>query len=110
MLDPQVEEAEREQLALDVRSKIEATGVLGHESNWGVRKMAYEINKRNEADYRWFRFEAPRELLGDLDHSLKIADGILRFRVFKVDPDTPVISAPPPVGTPPPAREGDDED
>ena len=25
--------------------------------------MAYEINQRTEADYRWFRFEAPTELL-----------------------------------------------
>ena len=30
-----------------------------HENGWGLRKMAYEINRRTEADYRWFRFEAP---------------------------------------------------
>ena len=42
--------------------------------------MAYEIDQRNEADYRWFRFEAPTELLDELDHNLKIADGVLRFR------------------------------
>jgi hypothetical protein len=62
--------------------------------------MAYEINKRTEADYRWFRFEAPTDLLDSLDHNLKIADGVLRFRVFKVDPDAPVIV--PPVGAAPP--------
>ena len=55
--------------------------------------MAYEINQRTEADYRWFRFEAPTELLDALDHNLKIADGVLRFRIFKVDPDAPVIGA-----------------
>ena len=49
--------------------------------------MAYEINERTEADYRWFRFEAPSELLDSLDHNLKIADGVLRFRIFKVDPE-----------------------
>ena len=43
--------------------------------------MAFEINKRNEADYRWFRFQAPAELLDSLDHNLKIADGVLRFRI-----------------------------
>ena len=56
--------------------------------------MAYEINKRTEADYRWLRFEAPSELLDSLDHNLKIADGVLRFRIFKVDPDAPVIVPP----------------
>ena len=56
--------------------------------------MAYEIKRRNEADYRWFRFEAPTELLEQLDHNLKIADGVLRFRVFKVDPEAPVMVPP----------------
>ena len=56
--------------------------------------MAYEIDRRNEADYRWFRFEAPTELLESLDHNLKIADGVLRFRVFRVDPDAPVMVPP----------------
>ena len=109
MLDPTAEEAARESLAQEVRSKIESSGALAHESNWGIRKMAYEIQKKTEADYRWFRFDAPRELLTDLDHSLKIADGVLRFRIFKVDPDSPVITSPPPVGAPVPSREGDDE-
>ena len=67
--------------------------------------MAYEIARRNEADYRWFRFEAPASLLESLDHSLKIADGVLRFRIFKVDPDSPVM-VPPAVAAPVPGREG----
>ena len=56
--------------------------------------MAYEIDGCTEADYRWFRFEAPTELLEQLDHNLKIADGVLRFRVFKVDADTPTMAPP----------------
>ena len=56
--------------------------------------MAYEIYQRTEADYRWFRFEAPSALLDSLDHNLKIADGVLRFRIFKVDPDAPVMVPP----------------
>ena len=73
----------------EARRQIEAGGTLKHENNWGLRKMAYEIEQRNEADYRWFRFEAPTELLEQLDHNLKIADGVLRFRIFKVDPERP---------------------
>jgi len=104
MLDPNLGEPEREGLAQETRGQIEAAGSLKHENNWGLRKMAYEIAARNEADYRWFRFQAPTELLGQLDHNLKIADGILRFRIFKVDPSAPVI-VPPAVGTSAPPRE-----
>jgi small subunit ribosomal protein S6 len=99
MLDPGPDEAGRDVLAQDVRKRIEAKGTLKHENKWGLRKMAYEIDKRTEADYRWFRFEAPSELLDELNHSLRIADGVLRFRIFKVDPDSPVL-IPPAVAAP----------
>jgi small subunit ribosomal protein S6 len=91
MLDPQLDAPARDGLAQEARGQIEGGGSLKHENSWGLRKMAYEINRRTEADYRWFRFEAPSELLDSLDHNLKIADGVLRFRIFKVDPEAPVI-------------------
>ena len=94
MLDPQLDAPARDALAQQARGQIEAAGSLKGENTWGLRKMAYEINRRTEADYRWFRFEAPTALLGDLDHNLKIADGVLRFRIFKVDPGAPVIVPP----------------
>jgi len=104
MLDPQLDSPARDALAGEARGQIEGTGTLKHENSWGLRKMAYEINKRTEADYRWFRFEATSDLLDSLDHNLKIADGVLRFRVFKVDPDAPVI-VPPAVTAAPGPRE-----
>jgi small subunit ribosomal protein S6 len=101
MLDPQLDAPARDALAQSAHEQIEAAGALKQENTWGLRKMAYEINKRTEADYRWYRFEAPTELLDSLDHNLKIADGVLRFRIFKVDEDTPTI-VPPAVAAPGP--------
>jgi len=101
MLDPQLDAPARDALAQQARGQIEATGALKQENSWGLRKMAYEINRRTEADYRWYRFEAPTDLLDSLDHNLKIADGVLRFRIFKVDADTPSI-VPPAVAAPGP--------
>lgn len=95
MLDPAVEEENREKMVSETKASIESAGSLLHEDNWGIREMAYEIDRKSESDYRWFRFEAPRQLLVDLDHTLKIADGVMRFRIFKVDPDAPVLPAPP---------------
>jgi small subunit ribosomal protein S6 len=95
MLDPEAADADRDRVADDVRKQIEQAGTLEKADSWGVRKMAYEIRLRNEADYRYYRFEGEKELLERLDHNLKIAEGTLRFRIFKVDPDTP--SNPPPV-------------
>ncbi len=108
MLDPGLEDAARDALAQEARGQIESGGALKHENTWGVRKMAYEIEQHTEADYRWFRFEAPSELLGQLDHNLKITDGVLRFRVFRVDPEAPVLGAPPAAGAPAPSRDRGD--
>lgn len=94
MLDPGPDEAGRDALAQDVRGRIENGGAIKHENKWGLRKMAYEIAQRNEADYRWFRFEGSNALLDDLNHNLRIADGVLRFRIFKVDADAPVMVPP----------------
>ena len=104
MLDPGLEDSARDTIAGEVRKRIESTGTLRNEDNWGVRKLAYEIRQRTEADYRWLRFEASPELLQQLDHSLKIADGVLRFRIFRVDPKAPIV-APPASGAPAPRRE-----
>ena len=94
MLDPGRDAPGRDAVAAAAKQQIEAGGTLKHENNWGLRKLAYEIAQRNEADYRWFRFEAPPALLEQLDHSLKIAEGVLRFRIFKVDASAPVMVPP----------------
>jgi len=109
MLDPGRDAPARDAAAGEAKKEIEAAGTLKHENVWGLRKLAYEIKGCNEADYRWFRFEAPSELLERLDHNLKIADGVLRFRVFRVDADTPVV-APPATAAPGPggSREAGD--
>src|ERR687891_786780 len=94
MLDPESTDEARERVAGDVRQQIEGAGTLDKADNWGMRKLAFEIRQRNEADYRYYRFQAEAPLLERLDHSLKISDGVLRFRIFKVDPDT--TTNPPP--------------
>jgi small subunit ribosomal protein S6 len=95
MLDPQVEESERDRLANEAKAVISANGSILNEETWGIREMAYEIDHKSESDYRWLRFEADNDVLDKLDHDLKIADGVVRFRIFQVDPDAPVLPAPP---------------
>ena len=97
MLDPEVPDERRDEIAVEARRRIESGGDLKQERAWGLRKMAYEIERRTEADYRFFRFEKAGPVLDELNHNLKITDGVLRFRIFKVDPRAPVIDPPPPI-------------
>jgi small subunit ribosomal protein S6 len=99
MLDPEIPDERREQIASEARGRIESGGTLKHDMGWGMRKLAYEIRQRTEADYRLFRFETDGGVLDDLNHNLRIADGVLRFRIFRVDPNTPAIVPPPAMTT-----------
>ncbi|HKJ36704.1 MAG TPA: 30S ribosomal protein S6 [Solirubrobacterales bacterium] len=94
MLDPQAGDDARDKLAADTKSRLESKGMVTHEATWGLRKMAYEIDKRGEADYRFYRFNCGTDLLDDLNHNLRIADGVLRFRIFEIDPDSPITEPP----------------
>jgi len=104
MLDPDIPEERREQIAAEARTRIESGGSLKQDTTWGMRKLAYEIEQRTEADYRYFRFETDGGLLDDLNHNLRIADGVLRFRIFKVDPRSPAIAPPAGMSAATPAR------
>ena len=65
-----------------------------------MRPTVYEIHKRPDADYHLFQFHGGVDLLEQLDHTLKITDGVLRFRIIKLRAGTP----PPPRWAPPPLR------
>jgi small subunit ribosomal protein S6 len=99
MLDPDVPDDRRDAIADETRKRIESGGTLKNDASWGMRKLAYEIRQRTEADYRLFRFEGQGGVLDELNHNLRIADGVLRFRIFKVDPRSPSIVPPPAMTT-----------
>ena len=94
MLDSRAPDAARDQAAAEAKAKLEAGGEILHEANWGIRKMAYQIDRRETSDYRFYKFNGDKSLLDELDHSLKITDAVLRFRIFKSEPDA-LTDAPP---------------
>ncbi len=94
MLDPNAPEGRGDAILGDVRQMIESSGNLVGEHDWGLRKMTFEIRHRPEAQYTLFQFEGDNDLLERLDHTLKITDGVLRFRIIRLKPGTP----PPPGG------------
>jgi small subunit ribosomal protein S6 len=84
-----MESERRDQILANVEHAIEDRGEIVGRHEWGVRPTAYEVHKHAEADYHLVQFRGPRELLEQLDHNLKITDGILRHRIIKLRPGTP---------------------
>ena len=89
---------QRAKIVSDVETAISAGGgSVERRDDWGQRPLAYRINHEAEAEYHLLQFTGPTSLLESLTHSLRIADGVLRFRIIRVLPGTPPApdSAPP---------------
>lgn len=90
LLDTALEDPARAKIIADARAAIEARGELLRHDPWGERALAYPIDRKASAEYHLLQFHAATpELLETLDHSLRIIDGILRFRIIKLEPGVP---------------------
>jgi small subunit ribosomal protein S6 len=90
LLDPQVEDAIRAKIVADSRATIEAGGELLRHDEWGERALTYPIDKKANAEYHLLQFHAGSSaLLDGLDRTLRITDGVIRFRIIKLKPGVP---------------------
>ncbi len=90
LLDVQAEEATRAKIVADARAAIEAQGELLRHDEWGERALVYPIQRKSSAEYHLLQFHAgSADLLDELKRSLRIADGVLRFRIIKLKPGVP---------------------
>ncbi len=89
LLDSELPEEQRERILADVEAMVAETGTIVSAHDWGRRKMAYEIGHKTDADYHLIQFHGPRELLERLDRTLRITDGVIRYRIIKLRPGTP---------------------
>jgi small subunit ribosomal protein S6 len=94
ILDPEAPLERRNEILDGVRSAVEAGGTIHGAHDWGVRRLAFEIDHRADGHYHLLQIEAPPELLERLDRTLKITDGVLRFRFIRVRPGVGASSSP----------------
>jgi small subunit ribosomal protein S6 len=90
LLDQGAEESTRAKIVADSRDAISARGELLRHDEWGNRALTYPIAHKSTAEYHLLQFHASTPaLLHDLDRTLRITDGIVRFRIVKLKPGTP---------------------
>jgi small subunit ribosomal protein S6 len=94
LLDPAVPDEQRTKILSDVETAVSSAGTIVGDHEWGVRPMAYEIRHKAEAQYHLLQFHGPAELLATLQRTLKITDGVVRFRIIKLAPGTPAPPEP----------------
>lgn len=60
-------------------------GEIDEVDEWGIRKFAYEMDKKTSGYYVNAYFTAPGELIEKLERTLRIDDNIMRYLTLKYD-------------------------
>jgi len=107
LLNTSTDDEQKSKILSDTESTIRQSGEVVGTHDWGVRATAFEMNKRTDAEYHLIQFHGKPELLASLDHTLRITDGIQRYRIIKLAPG---VGSPPDLrNTPAVAPPGGDE-
>jgi small subunit ribosomal protein S6 len=94
MLDSAAPDEQRAKVLEMVERTIVGGGEITNTQDWGVRQTAYEIRHKTDAEYHLLQFHvATRDVLETLQRTLRITDGVVRFRIIKLAPGTPAPPA-----------------
>jgi small subunit ribosomal protein S6 len=79
MLDPELADERQTEIIARAEEIVTKAGGAWHGSEpWGRRRLAYEIDRKNEAHYHLFTFDADPATLDELTRVLRITDGAMR--------------------------------
>ncbi|MBQ6400745.1 MAG: 30S ribosomal protein S6 [Firmicutes bacterium] len=85
IIDPALEDEAKESVIEAVKGIIETEGEVGEVDVWGMRKLAYPIQKKSEGYYVVVTFKAQPTLPKELDRRLKISDHVMRHLIVNKD-------------------------
>ena len=86
IISPEANETEIDAAGARVAGFIADHGGLVYEqSNWGLRRLAYPIQKFQEGNYVLTRFALEPGDIIELDSSLKASDDVMRYLTMKLD-------------------------
>ncbi|MCB9964323.1 MAG: 30S ribosomal protein S6 [Rhodospirillales bacterium] len=55
---------------------------------WGLRTLAYRINKSKKAHYALMEFEAPAPALHEMERQMRLHDDVMRYMSVKLEAAT----------------------
>ena len=58
-------------------------GTVTEVEEWGKKKLAYEVQKMNEAFYYFIQFDAESTVPAEVEQDVRIMDNVLRYLIVK---------------------------
>jgi small subunit ribosomal protein S6 len=60
-------------------------GSINKSEKWGIRKLAYRVQKRTEGFYVLLQFSAKPETVKELERRLRVSDFVIKFLTVRID-------------------------
>lgn len=91
---PDISPAQVESLTEELKILIEEKGgKVGKTEYWGLRNLAYRVNKHRKGHYGLIDIDANGDVLNELDRRQRLSDDVIRHMTVKVDAHTEEQSA-----------------
>jgi small subunit ribosomal protein S6 len=86
IVKPDATEEEIDALIDQVKSTVaNAGGTIDKEEKWGVRKLAYKVQKRAEGYYVLIQFTAGAQTVHEIERRLRVSDSVMKFITVRID-------------------------
>ena len=86
ILTPDLSEAQVKEAVAKFVDILKAEGAeIVNEENWGIKKLAYSINKKTTGFYQFVEFKAQPETIATLETQFRRDESVLRFLTFRQD-------------------------
>ena len=88
ILTPVLSEEQTKEAVQKFESEIKSMGgKVKHSESWGLRKLAYPIQKKSTGFYFMLEYEGEGNLVSDLEVTFKRDERVIRFLTVKMDKD-----------------------
>lgn len=85
LLSPELAEENRKAILEDLTSVVDREGgKMVETDDWGMRQLAYPVEKQTRGYYVRLVFDAPGALVAELERKIRITDGIIKFMTVKL--------------------------
>ena len=120
ILRPDITDEEVTPVIEQVRGVVTtAGGTVDKEERWGVRKLAYRIEKRAEGFYVLLQMTCPASTIKEVERRLRVNDAVLKYLTVRIDEKLKWLekrkkerekraARKPAMATPPPAMPGEE--
>jgi small subunit ribosomal protein S6 len=108
LFDPELPEERRKEFLAKIEAIVASfEGEILKQDDWGIRKLAYHIHKKQNAYYTFLIYSGKQGVVEEVERNIKIFDGVMRHMTSRVEFEVkPAAAAPVPEEAPSGAENG----